>query len=163
MPDLHRPDGYADTAVWRRAPVGWHRPGTTTASRQRALWRRATEGGSWEVRASLSQTAIWMQQQPDVQPRPEQQLPADLLQECDGGFGRLRFLRPVPRMSLTPPAWTLPAVPLGTHATEWLPVASKIRGEIPRGQRPRRRIGTPTAAKSFVAGTASRVDGPFHP
>ena len=86
-----------------------------------ALARRATEGGSWEVRASLSQTAMWMQQQPDVQPRPQHPLPAELLQESDGGFGRLRFLRPVARMSLTPPAWTLPAVPLGTHAAEWLP------------------------------------------
>ena len=57
-----------------------------------------------------------MQQQPNVQPRPVQALPADLLQECKGGFGRLRFLRPVTRMSLTPPAWTLSAVPLGTHA-----------------------------------------------
>ena len=86
-----------------------------------ALSRRAAEGGSWEVRASLSQTAMWMQQQPNVQPRPEQPLPADLLQECDSGFGRLRFLRPVARMSLTPTAWTLPAVPLGTHPAEWLP------------------------------------------
>ncbi len=86
-----------------------------------ALARRATEGGSWEVRASLSRTAMWMQEQPDVQPRPEQPLPTDLLQECESGFGRLRFLRPVARMSLTPPAWTLPAVPLGTHAAEWLP------------------------------------------
>ena len=34
-----------------------------------ALSRRAVEGGSWEVRASLSQTAMWMQQQPNVQPR----------------------------------------------------------------------------------------------
>ena len=134
-----------------------------------ALARRATEGGSWEVRASLSQTAMWMQEQPNVQPRPEQPLPADLLQECDSGFGRLRFLRPVARMSLTPPAWSLPAVPLGTHTAEWLPaltgrqhgaarpragcagaaladdlvgrrdppVTTEIRGEAPRGQRPR--------------------------
>ena len=85
-----------------------------------ALARRAVEGGSWEVRASLSRTAMWMQQQPDVQPRAQSQLPAHLLQECDSGFGRLRFLRPAARMSLTPPAWTLPAVPLGTHAAEWL-------------------------------------------
>ena len=86
-----------------------------------ALAHRAVEGGSWEVRASLSRTAMWMQQQPDVQPRAQSQLPANLLQECDSGFGRLRFLRPAARMSLTPPAWTLPAVPLGTHAAEWLP------------------------------------------
>ena len=85
-----------------------------------ALARRAIEGGSWEVRVSLSQTAMWMQQNPNVQPRPERALPAELLQESDGGFGRLRFLRPVARMSLTPPAWNLPAVPLGTHAAEWL-------------------------------------------
>ena len=102
-----------------------------------ALSRRATEGGSWEVRASLSQTAMWMQQQPDVELRQEQPLPADLLQESDSGFGRLRFLRPVARMSLTPPSWTLPAVPLGTHAAEWLPVTPEIRGEVPLRQRPR--------------------------
>ena len=90
-----------------------------------ALARRATEGGSWEVGASLSQTAMWMLQQPDMQPRPEQPLPAALLQECDSGFGRLRFLRPVARMSLTPPAWTWPAAPLGTHAAEWLPALER--------------------------------------
>ena len=87
------------------------------------------------MRASLSQTAIWMQQQPDVQPRPEQQLPADLLQECDGGFGRLRFLRPVARMSLTPPAWTLPAVPLGAHAAEWPARERGVSAEWP-GHKP---------------------------
>ena len=116
--------------------------------------RRAAEGGSWEVRASLSQTAMWMQQQPDVQPRPQQPLPADLLQECDSGFGRLRFLRPVARMSLTPPAWTLPAVPLGTHAAEWLPAAEGLAAR--RGQA----AGRPCADAALPDNFAGRMDQP---
>ena len=118
-----------------------------------ALARRATEGGSWEVRASLSQTAMWMQQQPDVPPRLGQALPADLLQQCDGGFGRLRFLRPVARMSLTPPAWTLPAVPLGTHAAEWLPV--------PRSRQPG--AARPTTACASAALTQNWAGRREHP
>ena len=49
-----------------------------------------------------------------------QLLPTDLLQECVSGFARLCYFRPVARMSLTPTAWTLPAVPLDTHPAEWL-------------------------------------------
>lgn len=86
-----------------------------------ALARRAVEGGSWEVRASLAQTAMWFQQQPDVEPAPDQALPPHWLQDSDGPCGRVRHLRPAARMSLTPPRWELPAAPLGTHAPQWLP------------------------------------------
>lgn len=86
-----------------------------------ALARRATEGGSWEVRASLSQTAMWLQQQATVTPEADRELPPELMQETDSGFGRIRHLRPAARMSRTPPEWSLPAAPLGTHAAEWLP------------------------------------------
>ena len=86
-----------------------------------ALARRAVEGGSWHVTASLAQTAMWFQQQPDITPTEDEALPPQLLQETDTAFGRLRHLRPVARMSHTPPQWTLPAAPLGSHVPAWLP------------------------------------------
>jgi len=90
-----------------------------------ALYRRATEGGSWRVRVSLCQTAQWLLR---LGPR------------CDPGehtgfgdvrrlqtksatpYGELRHLAPAVQMSVTPPRWEQPTVPLGHDAPEWRPV-----------------------------------------
>lgn len=87
-----------------------------------ALYRRSTEGGSWEVRVSLAQTGRWLRD--FAAPRaldasPDLSLPDGYFAECDTPLGRLRHLAPVARMSATPPCWELPPVPLGAHAPVW--------------------------------------------
>jgi hypothetical protein len=37
----------------------------------------------------------------------------------DSHAGRIRYLKPVVRLSETPPFWSRPPVPLGTHAAAW--------------------------------------------
>jgi hypothetical protein len=44
---------------------------------------------------------------------------APLLGEMDSPAGRIRFLKPVLELSATPPHWSRPPVPLGTHAAAW--------------------------------------------
>ncbi len=89
-----------------------------------ALLRRAREGGSWLVRVSLAQTGRWI----SGLGRLEDGLQGadltfedvrDLLEESDSGFGRLLAARHAGRLSETPPVWTRPAVPLGTHPPAW--------------------------------------------
>ena len=91
-----------------------------------ALDRRARFGGSYMVRVSLAQTAMWLRAlglKPqaalsEIQPaRPE---------EIDGwridsasGFGPVRHLRPAVRMSTTPARWTRPTTPLGSAPAAW--------------------------------------------
>ncbi|MGF2527088.1 CoA transferase, partial [Ralstonia pseudosolanacearum] len=41
------------------------------------------------------------------------------LETAASGFGPLTALRHAGQLSDTPPRWTLPAVPLGTHAAAW--------------------------------------------
>jgi crotonobetainyl-CoA:carnitine CoA-transferase CaiB-like acyl-CoA transferase len=88
-----------------------------------ALMRRAHEGGSWLVRASLAQTAHWLRGRgridglavhdpsfDDVQP---------FLERTQSPFGALTVTRHAAMMSETPPHWARPPVPLGTHAPRW--------------------------------------------
>ncbi len=89
-----------------------------------ALARRATEGGSWHVQASLSQTAMWYQRLGDDLDRERAELGdvSGFLAEMDTGhYGRLRYLRPALSMSETEPRWDLPPAPSGTHEPSWLP------------------------------------------
>jgi crotonobetainyl-CoA:carnitine CoA-transferase CaiB-like acyl-CoA transferase len=86
-----------------------------------ALWRRAREGGSYHVRASLCQTAGWFTHTSsgsyddatgfgDV---------ASYLTRSDTPYGRLRHLAPVAHLSDTPPRWVVPTSPIGTHPPAW--------------------------------------------
>jgi crotonobetainyl-CoA:carnitine CoA-transferase CaiB-like acyl-CoA transferase len=92
-----------------------------------ALARRATEGGSWLVRASLAQTGRWIVQRgvlpPEAYRDAPEDLPADTIErlctEVDAPDGRIRYLAPIVRMSETPPHWARPPVPLGYHAAAW--------------------------------------------
>ncbi len=88
-----------------------------------ALARRAREGGSWLVRVALARTGRWVEDLGPVDgiglPDPAPDDVADLLEESDSAFGRLRVVRPVVRMSETPPRLDRPAAPLGTHAPVW--------------------------------------------
>lgn len=89
-----------------------------------ALARRATEGGSWHVQASLCQTSMWYQRLGDEH-RPDQAELGDVgpfKDEMDTpDYGRIRFLAPALAMSETPPRWDLPPAPAGTHDPVWLP------------------------------------------
>ena len=92
-----------------------------------AIARRAQEGGSWLVRASLAQTGRWLVQQGQVPDEELRDVPADFTPEelerwttySETPMGRLHHLAPVVRFSETPPTWTRPAVPLGHDDPVW--------------------------------------------
>lgn len=92
-----------------------------------ALSRRAREGGSWHVRASLCQTGSWIRRRgsdalasaPPVSLRPDEI--AGLCIESETGYGPITHLGPVLRLSETPPRWDRPSAPRGTHAAAWPP------------------------------------------
>ena len=96
---------------------------------QAALWRRATQGGSWQVQVSLAGVGQWLRslgrvadglaaQPPDLAPWLEDSL-------CGfgaGGAGQpatLRAMRHAARFSATPAGWSLPAMPPGSHPPQW--------------------------------------------
>lgn len=87
-----------------------------------ALLRRATEGGSWHVRASLCQTGMWLARmgQLDETAAPvEPDLFDDLLVERETAFGRLRHLPPALKMEATPPRWKGPPPVPGSNDSTW--------------------------------------------
>ncbi|MGH0036402.1 MAG: CoA transferase [Myxococcota bacterium] len=89
----------------------------------RALARRAEEGGSWHVRASLCQTGQWLTRLgADRDPAAASGLgDVDALcVESLTAWGRLRHLATQVQMSRTPARWERPPSPLGAHAAEWL-------------------------------------------
>jgi hypothetical protein len=90
-----------------------------------ALARRATEGGSWHVQVSLSQTCSWYQSLGDDNDKANATELGDLssfVVEMDTPhWGSISYLAPALAMSVTPPSWDLPPSPHGTHAPEWLP------------------------------------------
>ena len=87
-----------------------------------ALGRRAREGGSYHVRASLTQTGMWFTRlgptcDPAAATGPGD--PSELTSEADTAWGRLTYLAPAVTLSETPPYWVRPPVPLGTHPPVW--------------------------------------------
>jgi crotonobetainyl-CoA:carnitine CoA-transferase CaiB-like acyl-CoA transferase len=88
-----------------------------------ALARRAEQGGSWHVRASLAQTAHWLRRLGRIDgtacPDPKFDDVRDRLEETASGFGRLTAVRHAAIMDETPPRWTRPSVPLGAHPAAW--------------------------------------------
>ena len=92
-----------------------------------ALKKRAEIGGSWRVRTSLAQVGHWLQSLPRVAeglkaPDLKAADIADLLETMPSGFGSLSAVRHAALLSETPARWDLPAMPLGSHAPEWLPL-----------------------------------------
>jgi crotonobetainyl-CoA:carnitine CoA-transferase CaiB-like acyl-CoA transferase len=92
-----------------------------------ALARRAREGGSWFVRASLAGAGEFIRShgliaRADYEALPNE-LPTEVLKELltehDSPVGRLTHLAPVVQMSETPPHWARPAVPRGYHKPVW--------------------------------------------
>lgn len=87
-----------------------------------ALGRRAREGGSYHVRASLCQTGMWLERL-GRHCRTEEAVGLgdsfDLFVHSDTPLGRLSQFAPALDLSETPPYWSSPAVPLGTHPAAW--------------------------------------------
>jgi len=88
-----------------------------------ALLRRAREGGSWHVRASLAQTGSWLRSLGRIDglgaKDPARGDILDCLEETPSAFGRLSAVRHPAILSETPARWARPSVPLGTHAAMW--------------------------------------------
>jgi len=87
-----------------------------------ALARRASEGGSWLVRASLCQTAMWLTRLgAELDPAAATGLGnvASRLGSTHTAWGHLTHLAPVVEMAHTPARWELPPAPLGTHPAAW--------------------------------------------
>lgn len=85
-----------------------------------ALYRRATEGGSWHVQVSLARTGLWLRELGRIDalgcPEPDA---AGFLDSTPSGFGRLTAVRHAAGLMATPVRWARPAVPLGTNAPAW--------------------------------------------
>lgn len=95
---------------------------------QAALWRQATQGGSWQVQVTLAGVGAWLRamgQDPAglaaVAPDP-----APWLEDSPCGFGSgpggqgtLRAMRHAAQLSATPARWDLPAMPPGSHPAAW--------------------------------------------
>lgn len=93
-----------------------------------ALALRASEGGSYYVRTSLTQTAMMLYgldrvEKEEAESR-EIMLPGEesekLLTVTETPWGTMTHLAPILRLSETPARWTRPVVPLGTHEPVWL-------------------------------------------
>jgi hypothetical protein len=92
-----------------------------------ALLRRATEGGSYHVRLSLTRSAMWVQELGFLDTAAQQHLPekdtypAELM-TIDSVYGKVSYLRPPLRFSnlQLPPSTML--MPYGADAPEWRPV-----------------------------------------
>jgi crotonobetainyl-CoA:carnitine CoA-transferase CaiB-like acyl-CoA transferase len=89
-----------------------------------ALQRQMQEGGSWHVEVSLARTGQWIRSLGRIPnglacPAPTRADVADLLEDSESGFGRLSAVRHPATLSHTPPAWTRPAMPLGSHPPRW--------------------------------------------
>jgi len=87
-----------------------------------ALRRRAQEGGTYHVRASLARTGMWFASLGptcDLGQAAGPGDPSDLTVEEDTAWGRLMHLAPAVQLSETPVYWARPPVPLGTHPAAW--------------------------------------------
>jgi CoA-transferase family III len=93
---------------------------------QAALWRQATQGGSWQVRVTLAGVAAWLRAMgQDTSGLAAQAPDAEAWMEDSssgfgqGGPGRLRALRHAAWLSATPPYWRRPSMPPGSHPPAW--------------------------------------------
>lgn len=93
---------------------------------QAALWRQASQGGSWLVEVSLAETGHWLRGLGRLDQGFEVDKP-DLKQFRDEGpcgFGpngqsTLRHVRHAARFERTPAACVRPSMPPGSHAPAW--------------------------------------------
>jgi crotonobetainyl-CoA:carnitine CoA-transferase CaiB-like acyl-CoA transferase len=85
--------------------------------------RQALEGGSWHVQVSLARTGRWLWDIGRTDGLAAADLKSDAIapftEEVASGFGSLRSVRHAASLSRTPPAWSRPAMPLGSHPLQW--------------------------------------------
>ena len=91
-----------------------------------ALARRAREGGSYHVRASLCQSGMMIYRQGKVDFDPQRTVfEAEELAgwrvESQTSHGRIRHLAPILKLSETQPFWARPTPILGGDQPEWTP------------------------------------------
>jgi crotonobetainyl-CoA:carnitine CoA-transferase CaiB-like acyl-CoA transferase len=91
-----------------------------------ALERRALFGGSYLVRVSLAQTAMWLRAlglAGEERLTESKALDDDEIRSFslhgETGFGGMTYLRPPVQMSATPARWKRGVVPLGSDQPEW--------------------------------------------
>lgn len=88
-----------------------------------AMHRRATEGGSWHVKASLCQSGMFLQRQGRVDYEQGIDIPTSVVDDIrlstPTPYGQMTHLGPVLGMSETQPHWVHPSSPLGSHAPAW--------------------------------------------
>jgi crotonobetainyl-CoA:carnitine CoA-transferase CaiB-like acyl-CoA transferase len=88
-----------------------------------ALLRQRQGGGSWHARLSLAQTGFWLRSLGRVDglslKEPARDDVCDRLEESRSGFGTLSAVKHPAMLDKTPPHWTRPSVPLGTHPPVW--------------------------------------------
>jgi crotonobetainyl-CoA:carnitine CoA-transferase CaiB-like acyl-CoA transferase len=93
---------------------------------QAALWRRATQGGSWQVQVSLAGVGQWLRSLAPVPDGLAAKPPdiAPFLEDSPCGFGAnghavLRAVRHPAVFSATPAQWDRPSMPPGSHPPVW--------------------------------------------
>jgi len=93
---------------------------------QAALWRQATQGGSWQVRVTLAGVGSWLramgQDAAGLAATPPSAAP--WMEDSPSGFGQggpglLRAMRHAAWLSATPPRWQRPSMPPGSHPPAW--------------------------------------------
>ena len=93
---------------------------------QAALYRQATQGGTWHVEVSLARVAQWLK---DMGQRPVDAFAhtpkwqpgglAPYLQTLDSGFGSLTAVRHSGVLTGLPARWPHPSMPPGSSAAAW--------------------------------------------
>ncbi|TDS83592.1 CoA transferase [Comamonas sp. JUb58] len=90
---------------------------------QAALYRQATQGGSWHVQVSLARVAQWLQsmgQRPvAAAPAAAAVPPEAYLEDMDTGFGRLRAVRHSAVLQGLPSSWPHAGQPPGGDQPGW--------------------------------------------
>ena len=101
---------------------------------QAALWRQATQGGSWHVRVTLAGIANWLRALGQDAAGLAARAPAldRFLEDSPCGFGHLvhpgaafgsaatlRAVRHAPAFSMTPAGFDRPSLPPGSHVPAW--------------------------------------------
>lgn len=89
-----------------------------------ALYRRATTGGAYEVKTSLTGAAMWVQDLGRLAPERIANVPpgmpqVDNIETMQSPFGLLHYLPPVARFSETQGFWASPPQPLGAWPAAW--------------------------------------------
>jgi len=91
-----------------------------------ALYKRATEGGSWEVHVSLAATMKYLRslgQRPGKSgfeiASPTQDVPDTYYEERDSAFGRMRGIKHAANVEGLTPGWDIMPKPLGSDEPSW--------------------------------------------